>query len=281
MKKMYISSLVATMLFSASLVGAQTTEISKVANSSNAIAGMPIVYEAEALGTISSVNGTATVKTETNAVGGSVVFFSDNNTTTAFNSFSKVLSSDGGTGGDGTLTIRYSNGNAFNGSLTLYNYINGSSNKLEQLTFVPTGSWSTFSTITVTLPAMVAYATTANAFKLQKIDNSALSLPSDVGGVEIDNYTVTANAVATALKSIGTKTEVSIYPRLVKDNVLNISNVVGSYKVIVLSVNGQTVFTSNANIGNTTINTSLFSKGIYLVKVIAGEAVTTAKVIVQ
>jgi uncharacterized protein YjdB len=168
MKKNYILSIVAYMLFAVSYVSAQT------------------VYEAESVG--------GNTKTETNASNGSVVY---NFTAGAQN---KIVTVNGGlTGGSGTVLIRYSNGDATNKTLNFYTYQadgNTPTTPATAVNFPPTGSWTTFAVVAV--PKTLPYSAGTPGINNFKVKNDGATTIA----LEIDNYTVTVGSPYVATTSL-------------------------------------------------------------------------------
>jgi uncharacterized protein YjdB len=140
--------------------------------------GTSTAYEAET----GTFGGGAQVQNASNASGGKVI-----GNLNANGSYTQVGSVNGGTGGLATLVIRYSNGFSSNSPISLY--VNNSD--VAQLSFAPTGSWNTFSNLTVNITLS---AGTANTIKIQH----------DAGdiAVDVDKYTVTLSGTSVAVTGV-------------------------------------------------------------------------------
>lgn len=132
--------------------------------------GTATVYEAES-GTFA---GGAQNQTASNASAGHAV-----GNINAVGASVQIGSVDGGsTAGNGTVVIRYANGNVDNRSLSLY--VNGV--KIQQVVFTPSGGWNTFAdTAAITIPLTSG---TTNTVKLQRDS-------TDTASADIDKFTVT------------------------------------------------------------------------------------------
>ena len=131
-------------------------------------------YEAEA----GAIGGGANIQSAVNASGGQIVGHLLN-----VGAFAKVTVA-GGTGGVATLRIRAANGTAAASRLSLY--VNGV--RQQQLTFAPTGNWSTFVDLTSAAVTLVA-------------GNNSVSLQHDAGdvsSVDVDLISVVRGSPAPA-----------------------------------------------------------------------------------
>ncbi len=169
MKKTYILSIVAFMLFAASYVNAQ-------------------VYEAE-LGS----NANLTNKAESNASG------AGNNVVSAFvtGSQNKITGVNGGAGGAGTVMVRYSNGDATSKILKFWTYAadGTTTTAVGDVTFPPTGGWNSFANVAIPYTmTFLAGSVPGNNFKL-KNDNANVD-------IEIDKYTISVTGAYVAVSSI-------------------------------------------------------------------------------
>ena len=87
------------------------------------------------------------------------------------------------------------------------------------------------------------------------------------------------DVTSTAL--VAKNSNISIYPTVIANNVLNISNSVkGNYEVSISNINGQAMYTNKLNSGNVSINTSFLKTGMYLVRVSNGIENYVQKVII-
>jgi uncharacterized protein YjdB len=221
------------------------------------VASTTKVYEAEN----GTRNGSAAVKDVTNASNGKVV--SD---FTNINSFSKVINVDGGTGGKASLTITYANGNAVDGELTLH--VGGVAQ--HKVLFPPTGSWTTFADITMDVTLIAGPGTTTtNAIKMQRVDYTPN--PADVGGVDIDKYSVTTLVIIPV-------TGVTVNPtstKIAKGETTTITPTIAPVDATNKAVNWSSSDTSVATVSNTGIVTAV-SNGTAILTVTSQDGSKTA-----
>jgi beta-glucanase (GH16 family) len=89
-------------------------------------------------------------------------------------------------------------------------------------------------------------------------------------------------APATGLKDVSKSNNISIYPSVVTNNVLNIVNAgLQKCEISITNVNGQVLYNNNFNVGNSTINTSFLKTGMYLVRINNGTDNYIQKIIIQ
>ncbi len=103
------------------------------------------------------------------------------------------------------------------------------------------------------------------------------------GSLNIDDVELTLNqpSITTATPLALNNSNISIYPTVISNKVLNISNAgKDSYEVSILNISGQTVYTNKLNSGNVNINTTFMKSGMYLVRVSNGNEKCVQKVII-
>jgi beta-glucanase (GH16 family) len=89
-------------------------------------------------------------------------------------------------------------------------------------------------------------------------------------------------APPTGVKSTNESNHISIFPNMITNNVLNISNTsLAKCEISITNLNGQVLFSNHFNTGNSNINTSFLKTGIYLVKVNNGTDNFIHKIIIQ
>jgi len=87
--------------------------------------------------------------------------------------------------------------------------------------------------------------------------------------------------VTTAMPLVSKNSQISIYPTVIVNNVLNISNSVKeNYEVSISNINGQAMYTNKLNSENVSINTTFLKTGMYLVRVSNGIENCVKKVII-
>lgn len=89
-------------------------------------------------------------------------------------------------------------------------------------------------------------------------------------------------APATGLTDINKSNNITIYPSVITNKVLNIINS-GSDKseISITNLSGQLLYTSHLNLGNSSINTSFLKTGIYMVRINNGTDNFIQKIIIQ
>jgi uncharacterized protein YjdB len=108
--------------------------------------------------------------------------------------------------------------------------------------------------------------------------NSTTGKQLDVDDIQ---FTLNQPSITTGSPIVSKNSDISIYPTVIANNVLNISNAVkGNYEVSISNINGQAMYTNKLNSGNVCINTSFLKTGMYLVRVSNGIDNRVHKVIV-
>ena len=89
-------------------------------------------------------------------------------------------------------------------------------------------------------------------------------------------------APPTALNDLSANKSISIYPSVITNNVLNISNTgMDKCEISITNVSGQLLYSNHFNSGNLLINTSFLKSGIYLVRLNSGCESYIQKIIIQ
>jgi len=109
-----------------------------------------------------------------------------------------------------------------------------------------------------------------------------MDFPSDtVGYVGGDNGTVLKYAgVPTGISENKNVDAISIFPNPATESV-QLNNVVAGSKIILTDLSGQIVQEETAQNDNVKMNLDNVSPGIYFVKVVSGEEVSTVKLVVR
>ena len=89
-------------------------------------------------------------------------------------------------------------------------------------------------------------------------------------------------APALSVEELETETAFNIYPNPSNELVtIQVDELIMNMEISVINALGQTVYTEMATNNLTTINTSLFSEGLYLVQLKSNDQITTEKLVIQ
>ena len=92
-------------------------------------------------------------------------------------------------------------------------------------------------------------------------------------------YNVIANASITDVNELNVDKSYAIYPNPAKDILAIESNSNKEYRLEILNLMGQTVYTSNINNKKTNINTTAFANGVYIIKLYTDKEMVVKKIV--
>ena len=196
-------------------------------------------------------------------------------------------SSTGGTIGDGgTLQYSTDGGTTWNvledPNNTFYNYNNNNPNMPDPVSNLGCLGWHHSQPVYVQASCSLAFLAGQQdvVFRYKYCSNFQNS-PQTANGLRIKNFKIgTAQQLSLPVTESYKKTWFSCYPNPASD-VLNITSDEFINTIELYGATGQKVLTRNVNGNNTVIDLSNYSKGIYLLKVMAGKKTETTKILVK